>query len=271
MSESQRLKAQSDLITAAFGSLVLCPVDLTAANLRILDSGCADGLFLTQIRSLLTYPESATLIGADIAPFEKNVSKPEYIEWYRQDVNAEWRRDWTGTFDFVHQRAVLSNTGTFDGAIQAITRISRLVKPGGWLQLVDSLMPYEKVDANDRPSLKMFKTIGQFLASFGLGTDAGCRVEELLTATDELEDIGAAEVNMRIGVGAKTEQTRQAGRIWLRGMRMTIGNGLERKGDSGPMTKTDWEVLLDEVEREAETTGFDLKWWAAWGKCKALK
>jgi len=249
----------------------LCPLDLTVPSLRILDSGTADGLFLTQIRSLLADPESATLIGTDIAPFEKNVSKPEYIEWHKQDINMEWPNDWAGTFDFVHQRAVLSVTGTFDGAVQATTGLSRLVKPGGWIQIVDSHMPNENFDARDLPSLRMFKTIGQFMARFGLSTNAGGRLSEILNATDELEEIGTAEADMRIGMGAKDEETRQAGRVWLSGMRTAIGNGLDKMGDSGPMTKTDLELLLDEVEREAETTGFDLKWWAAWGKRRSLE
>jgi hypothetical protein len=29
---------------------------------------------------MLAYPDSATLIGTDIAPFEQNVDKPDYIE-----------------------------------------------------------------------------------------------------------------------------------------------------------------------------------------------
>ncbi|KAJ9610428.1 hypothetical protein H2200_005205 [Cladophialophora chaetospira] len=271
LSESQRLKAQSDLVTAAFGALVLCPVDLAIPSLRILDSGTADGLFLTQIRSLLADPESATLVGTDIAPFENNVSKPEYIDWQKQDVNTEWPADWTGTFDFVHQRAVLSNTGTFDRAVQATTRLSRLVKPGGWIQIVDSHMPDEKFDATDPPSLRMFKVIGQFLARFGLNTNASSRLSEILHATNELQNIGSTEANMRIGVGAKDEETRPAGRVWLSGMRRTVGDGLDKLGDSGPMTKNDWELLLDDVQREAETTGFDLKWWAAWGKRRAAE
>lgn len=270
LSESQRLKAQSDLVTAAFGSLVLCPLDLSTPGLRILDSGTADGLFLTQIRSLLTHPNSAMLIGTDIAPFEDNVHMPDYIEWHKQDVNTEWPDEWQGTFDLVHQRAVLSNTGGYDGAVVATTRLAKLVRQGGWIQLVDSNMPNEEYADGDPPHLRMCKTIGQFLAKYGLNTDASRKLGDLLNATGEVVDIQQKETSMRVGMNAGSEETRQAGRIWLSGMRMAIGTGLAKLGNAAPMTEIDWHNLIDEVQHEAESTGFELTWWAAWGKRKAL-
>ncbi|KAK5374877.1 hypothetical protein LTR20_001168 [Exophiala xenobiotica] len=217
LSETKRLKAQSDLVTAAFGGLVLCPVDLTASDLRVLDSGTADGLFLRQLRSMLAYPDSATLIGTDIAPLEQNVDKPDYIEWHKQDINADWPEVWQGTFDFVHQR-VVSNTASF--------------------------------------------------GSFGLNNHAGDKLDNSLSATGEVTEIGHKEAAILLGVSAEDEETRQAGRVWLSGLRHAVGNGLVKMSDSATMSQTAWNDLVTEVEDQSVATGVEFKWWAAWGKRK---
>ncbi|KAJ9647554.1 hypothetical protein H2204_000183 [Knufia peltigerae] len=269
LSESKRLKAQSDLVTAAFGELVLCPIDLTAAGLRILDSGTADGLFLRQLHSLLAQPESATLIGTDIAPFEDNVGKPDYVEWQKQDINEEWPASWQNTFDFVHQRAVIANAGSWDGAVKAVTRLAKLVKPGAWVQLVDSTMQEGDILESDPPSLKFTKAVGSFLKKFGLFNRATGGLSEILAQTNEIIEIGQKEAALQLGVLAKNEKLKEAGRIWLSSMRYTIDAALARVNDPNLISLNDWNKLMDEVELEAETAGVEFKWWAAWGKRKA--
>ena len=71
---------------------------------------------------------------------------------------------------------------------------------------------------------------------------------------------------VRLGVSAKDEETRQAGRVWLSGMRHAVGNGLAKMGDSATTSQTAWNDLVTEVEDQSDTTGVEFKWWAAWGK-----
>ncbi|KAI1617949.1 hypothetical protein EDD37DRAFT_646769 [Exophiala viscosa] len=130
-------------------------------------------------------------------------------------------------------------------------------------------MSNDAYEDSGSPHLRMFKTIGQFLAKFGLNTDVCRQLGNLLRATSEIFDIEQKEASMKIGVNARSEETRQAGRVWLSGMRMAIGTGLGKLGDAGLMTEADWHRLIDQVEHEAEATGFVLRWWAAWGKRKA--
>ncbi|KAK5554740.1 hypothetical protein LTR46_007467 [Exophiala xenobiotica] len=254
LSETKRLKAQSDLVTAAFGGLVLCPVALAASDLRVLDSGTADGLFLRQLRSMLAYPDTATLIGTDIAPLEQNVDKPDYIEWHKQDINADWPEVWQGTFDFVHQR-VVSNTGNWDGAVKATTRLARLAKTGGYVQLVDSALPIEEIEEAS-------------FGSFGPNNHAGDKLDNSLSATGEVTEIGHKEAAILLGVSAEDEETRQAGRVWLSGLRHAVGNGLAKMSDSATMSQTAWNDLVTEVKDQSVATGVEFKWWAAWGKRK---
>ncbi|KAK7902721.1 hypothetical protein LTR67_002367 [Exophiala xenobiotica] len=198
LSDTKPLKTQSDLVTAAFDGLVLCPVDLTASDLRVLDSRTADGLFLRQLRSMLAYPDSATLIGTDIAPFEQNVDKPDYIEWHKQDINADW------------------------------PEVTGMVRFG----------------------------------SFGLNNHAGDKLDNLLSATGEVTEIGHKEAAILLGVSAEDEETRQAGRGWLSGLRHAVGNGLAK------MSQTAWNDLVIKVDDQSDATGVGFKWWAAWGKRK---
>lgn len=247
----------------------MCPVDLTASGLRVLDSGTADGLFLGQLRSLLAQPDSATLIGTDIAPFEDNVGKPDYIEWHKQDINEEWPASWQGTFDFVHQRAVITNAGSWDGAVKAATRLAKLAKPGAWLQLVDSALPEGDISEGDPPSLKFTKALGSFLKKFGLFNRTAGELGEILAQTDEVIEIAQKEATVQLGVLAKNEELKQAGRFWLSSMRYTVAAGLSRVDDPDLISPTEWNTLMDELELEAETTGVEFKWWAAWGKRKS--
>jgi hypothetical protein len=52
-------------------------------------------------------------------------------------------------------------------------------------------------------------------------------------------------------------------------MREGVADALAKMGDQAPMAQAEWKELVDQVESEAETTGFDLTWWAAWGRRKA--
>jgi hypothetical protein len=41
-------------------------------------------------------------------------------------------------------------------------RLIKLVKPGGWVQIVDGAMPTDPTNECDSLSMKVFKTIGPF-------------------------------------------------------------------------------------------------------------
>ncbi|KIW99789.1 uncharacterized protein Z518_10717 [Rhinocladiella mackenziei CBS 650.93] len=247
--ESARLKAQSDLITDVAGGLILCPIDLAASSLRILDSGTGDGQFLAQLRSRLAHPDSATVVGTDVASSESGL--PSFVEWHKQNINTEWPSEWQGTFDLVHQRNVLFVAGGFDRAVKAATRLAKLVKPGGWIQIVEGHMPNAPISESDRPHIKMTEISGQFLNLGGFDTAPSTRLPELLKESDELQSIRGLELSTRIGMGAKDE-LREARRIWLKAFGNGLGNGLAQIGDKAPMGQAEFYDLMDQVEWEAE-------------------
>lgn len=53
-----------------------------------------------------------------------------------QDINKPWPEDWHNNFDVVHQRLALAGAGP--NAQIALGSIARLVKPGGWIQLIEA-------------------------------------------------------------------------------------------------------------------------------------
>jgi hypothetical protein len=82
------------------------------------------------------------------------------------------------------------------------------------------------------------KTLGQFLGSFGFNNHAGDKLDSSLSGTCEVIEIGHKEAAIRLGVSAEDEETRQAGRGWLSGLRHAVGNGLAKMSDSATMSQT---------------------------------
>ena len=127
-SEAVRLRAQHDLCKAAHGGLVQCPIDLSRPNLRILDSGTADGYWLYDLLQENPALKTAELIGTDIAPFKEGTfERPSNIKLMRQDMLAEWPKEWEGSFDFVHQRNAMANTGNWETGVQTMRKLIKLV------------------------------------------------------------------------------------------------------------------------------------------------
>lgn len=137
--EALRLHAQHDLACHALGGLILCLVDTTRPRLQILDSDTSDGHLLSSLIPLLPNPETRTLIGTDIAPFPPPKDLPSNIILQKQNILEEWPKDWEETFDFVHQRAELSNARTFKIGVDVVKRLIGLTKKGGYIQLVDGI------------------------------------------------------------------------------------------------------------------------------------
>lgn len=83
-----------------------------------------------------------------------------------QSIKDDWPEDMQGTFDLVHQRFVLA--GAAPGSPQpVIPRLVTLLKPGGWLQLVE--MDTE-TQPGWGPAMQLFGEVLRFMFdSIGLG------------------------------------------------------------------------------------------------------
>lgn len=254
LTETARLHAQHDLVVEAFGGLVLCALDTTQPNLRILDIGTADGWFLHSVRSKLAHPESVTLIGTDVAPYPDTVEQVIV-----HNFKTPFPEDWKESFDLVQLRAVLANVPG-DAAVDLVHRALQLVKPGGYIQLVDGYMPHGEVLASDSPSNQLFKKLEAFLTSHGLDSTAGKRVASILETAGggSITDMGSKEASPRIGKGSKLEETSWD---WIRGICQVVGGALVK---ADLISEAEMGKLRLAVLEEAQTDGFDIPWFAAW-------
>lgn len=83
-----------------------------------------------------TLPTSTTYIGTDIAAQLFPASHEPRFEFFEQSVVDSWPKEWHSSFDLVHQRLVLAACDPAS-AMQVVDALFSLVKPGGWIQLIE--------------------------------------------------------------------------------------------------------------------------------------
>jgi hypothetical protein len=108
-SEVQRLRDQHDTILNAMGgedSLILPPIDLKKPGLRILDSGCADGAWLFDVRASASTPHE--YFGTDIDDGLYPTEHPKDMHFQNHSFKETFPKELLGTCDFVHQRLVIA-------------------------------------------------------------------------------------------------------------------------------------------------------------------
>ncbi|KAG9230918.1 hypothetical protein BJ875DRAFT_487491 [Amylocarpus encephaloides] len=148
--EMSRLENQHYIIKDAMGGLLLPPIDISVGPLRILDSATADG---TWIRDLAAgAPSHHQFVGTDIDPRKFPESPPSNTKYQIADINKPWPEEWKRGFDIVHQRLAIASGGA--GAKQAIENLAELVKPGGWIQLVEAGHTFD--DAEEGTAMRHF-------------------------------------------------------------------------------------------------------------------
>lgn len=131
--EVKRLSDQHEWIKHAVGGdLLHCPVNYQQPKLRVLDSGTADGRWLADMAAKL--PKTAVLVGAVIAT--RLFPMPQNIEFRVQSITEPWPDEFQSSFDIVNQRLALGDCNP-DTARKAVTALFSLVKPGGWIQLLE--------------------------------------------------------------------------------------------------------------------------------------
>lgn len=135
-SENDRLRLQHKHVKRYMGGrLVYTPTNLAQKGLRILDVATSDGFWLQELKPGLAQAESCTLIGTDVTVDRTSGDIDDDIKVHQQDTMADWPQDWLGSFDLVHQRFALLTA--MDQQKACLSKLVSLVKPGGWLQLVE--------------------------------------------------------------------------------------------------------------------------------------
>lgn len=110
----------------------------------------------TWIRDLATTTAAVPheFVGTDIDPSNFPASPPDRQTYQVQDINKPWPAEWKEKFDFVHQRLALVGGGP--NQQQVLESFGSLVKPGGWIQLIEATNQLPK---SAGPAFRNFVTV----------------------------------------------------------------------------------------------------------------
>ncbi|KAI3316494.1 S-adenosyl-L-methionine-dependent methyltransferase [Xylariaceae sp. AK1471] len=260
--EADRLLDQHVCIKHFMGAqLVLAPVDLSQPNLRILDSGTADGAWLVDVRQMLASPSTATLVGTDISEPRFSTTVPEGVSFRIQNVRDPWPVELHNSFDLVHQRLVMAGAGPHGDKV--IAELVNTVAPGGWIQLIETVT---YVGDDDGPALKQFLALLKEMFT-KLGTNPNFS-ENL---AEWLEKAGCVNVESRVldyDMGAKIKNPEVRARS-LRTMGMAVAGvigGLSQMGEVQCATQEELDTLPSRLHAELASQGGSYPLNVVWGQ-----
>lgn len=205
-SEKARLAYQHEVVLDAMGGrAVLAPVDLAqAGGLRILDSGAADGRWLLDLRRSVQgacgsaeQPPRHEYVGTDVEPSLFPSSPPPGVSFCRQSVREPFPTAWRGAFDLVHQRLVMAAASPPDTTVASVAAsLAGLVRPGGWLQLVE--LDNDCVPENGPALRRLLQYHQQNSAAGGLGPNLSVHLAGAMHEAG-LQDVQTKVVDVNYG------------------------------------------------------------------------
>ncbi|KAI0401585.1 S-adenosyl-L-methionine-dependent methyltransferase [Xylaria palmicola] len=246
--------AQHDAIREVMGGLVVCPIDLETPGIRILDSGTGDGYWLLDLISRHRSLTEATLIGTDVTDvkFPKSADSAS-VSFHVQSITKPWPQEWKQSFDLVQQRLVLGACGSFPFA-EAVKNLTELVKPGGWIQLIE---PDQTCGVTDGPAMRDFITLVSWVFE-----NMGGNVRYAYEVKGWLQEAGMVEVEERsipLFLGASIpdpELAKRTARSTADAM-IPLLKYLEAKGGTPPLSKDALDTLVPRLNDELlEKGGF---------------
>jgi SAM-dependent methyltransferase len=188
--EYERLRLQHKLHKNSMsGELVQVPLSKTE-SVKILDSATGDGTWMVDVAN--QYPK-AEFVGTDLFAkhFEQLKDLPPSITFKVQSVLDEWPAEDANKYDLVHQRYCLAQFSA-EKDLGIIQRLFGLVKPGGYLQIVDAnLGGFDSGD--EHPG--MTEAMNYFVRAF---TEAGLEPKPGPRAAKWFEEVGAVNVKEQV-------------------------------------------------------------------------
>jgi hypothetical protein len=155
--------------------------------------------------------------GTDIEASYFPENAPRNTSYQVQNITKPWPADWNGKFDFVHQRLALVVPGNEEKTLEVLQGYVDLLKPGGWIQLVEVRQWTKETDGQAFKDLSvclsdMIKTIGASLKHI----DNAKSWLEMLGLVDVQEEIAEANYGSR--------EDKKVQEIAKRGMLITAGS-----------------------------------------------
>jgi SAM-dependent methyltransferase len=178
----------------------------TERPIEILDSGTGDGIWMLDAAD--EYP-NASFVGTDIQPrhFEQIKNLPPSITFKVQNLLDTWPAEDRDKYDLVHQRYCLTQF-TDEKAIDIVSNLLGLVKPGGFVQFLEADMTSFK-GGNEHAGMSEFmRFCKRAFPEAKMNPSSGPSIKNWL------KDSGAYEVtedvlSFEMGVAASSEEMRK--------------------------------------------------------------
>ncbi|KAI1274585.1 S-adenosyl-L-methionine-dependent methyltransferase [Xylaria sp. FL0933] len=133
----ERLDEQHFFTTKTLGFLIHPNIPISSPNVKIADIGTGTGIWLLDLAKNL--PSTCQLTGFDItsSAFPAPQTWPPNVSFKTQDMLLPFPVSEIGAYDIVAVRFISSATTRAEWA-RTIENLIKLLKPGGWLQWIDS-------------------------------------------------------------------------------------------------------------------------------------
>ncbi|KAI0099038.1 S-adenosyl-L-methionine-dependent methyltransferase [Nemania sp. FL0031] len=133
----ERLDEQHVFTTKTLGFLLHPNIPITSPTLKIADIGAGSGSWLLDVAKSL--PSTCQLTGFDVSSsaFPPSQTWPPNVSFQLQDMLLPFPASELGTYDIVAVRFISSATTRAEWTC-AIGNLVKLLKPGGWLQWIES-------------------------------------------------------------------------------------------------------------------------------------
>ncbi|KAF2014412.1 hypothetical protein BU24DRAFT_423370 [Aaosphaeria arxii CBS 175.79] len=217
--ELTRLALQHVIIKdATKGKQVFAPISFDGSPLQILDACTGDGLWIRDLQASIAPNDSQhSYTGTDIEVSYFPKEPPANTSYHVQDITKPWPADWNGKFDLIHQRLALVVPGSEENTIKALKGYVDLLKPGGWIQLVEVRQWTKETDG------QAFKDLNVCLAD--MIKTIGASLTHIDNAKSWLESLGLVDVQEEtVEANYGTREDKKAQEIAKRSILTTAGS-----------------------------------------------
>jgi len=171
------------------GALTLAPLDVAAPK-AILEMGSASVTSSWAIQAAKQFPDAE--IRAVNFPPTSQQDLPQNLKFQTVTMTEPFPFQ-SGTFDVVHARRIMIHLPNFQ---DVLSRIIKLVKPGGWLLLDDIDSAFY---GNPSPGMKSFwEAYQRYMRGKGAEPLAGSAFEGLLKASGAFSEVNAKKLVLPI-------------------------------------------------------------------------
>ncbi|PWY88266.1 TAM domain methyltransferase [Aspergillus heteromorphus CBS 117.55] len=195
--------------------LFLAPIN--PDGMRILDIGTGTGIWAIQMGD--EHPGVESIVGNDISPIQP-AWVPANVRFVVEDVEMNWIE--TKPYDFIHCRYM---AGSIRDWPRLIKQCYANLKPGGWLELQESVNTLVSEDGSLRPDshmVRMMETLKEACNKIGQTMDPAPNFEQWVEGAG-FGTVHKAKFKLPVGTWPRDERLKECGSF----MRVNMVEGVE--------------------------------------------